>query len=127
VVAALVNPLASDSAPPPAGTPRGRLVLGGSENIANDRFARGAPSNLAFIANAVDWLAQDEALIAIRAKNRAPPPLAFTTPLKRSVARYGNLIGIPGLVIGVGIARLWRRRRRTGQPYVPGTMGEAAA
>ena len=123
VVAALVNPLAGDSAP--AGIPRGRLVLVGSENIANDRFARGAPSNLAFILNAVDWLAQDEALIAIRAKNRAPPPLAFTTPLKRGVARYGNLIGVPALVIGVGIARLWRRRRSTGQPYVPGTMATA--
>ena len=125
VVAALVNPLVSDSLA--AGSPRGRLVLAGSENIATDRFARGAPGNLTFILNAVDWLAQDEALIAIRAKNRAPPPLAFTTALKRSLARYGNLIGIPGLVIAVGIARLWRRRRSTGRPYVPSTMGGATA
>jgi ABC-type uncharacterized transport system involved in gliding motility auxiliary subunit len=82
---------------------------------------------MAFILNAVDWLAQDEDLIAIRAKNRAPPPIAYSSPLKRAVARYGNLIGIPVLVITLGAMRLWRRRRRTGQPYVPATLAAGAA
>lgn len=123
VIAALVNPLGADSV---AG-PRGRLVLAGSGEIASDRFVRSAPANLAFVLNAVDWLAQSEDLIAIRAKNRAPPPLAFTAPWKRAVARYGNLFGIPGAVVLFGVWRLWRRRRLTGRPYVPaGAIGAAA-
>jgi ABC-type uncharacterized transport system involved in gliding motility auxiliary subunit/ABC-type transport system involved in multi-copper enzyme maturation permease subunit len=128
VVAALVNPLTADSAAA-APLPKGRLVLVGSADMAGDRFVRGVPGNLTFLLNAVDWLAQDEALIAIRAKNRAPPPLAFTSQLARSVARYGNLIGIPALVIAVGAVRLWRRRRLTGRPYVAGsaTLTEPSA
>jgi hypothetical protein len=125
VVAALVNPLAGDSAA--AGAPTGRLVLVGSAEVANDRFVRSAPGNMPFILNSVDWLAQDEDLIAIRAKNRAPPPIAYSSPLKRGLARYGNLIGIPALIIGVGAVRLWRRRRRTGQSYVPEAMAVSAA
>jgi ABC-type uncharacterized transport system involved in gliding motility auxiliary subunit len=122
VVAALVNPLAADS----VATPRGRLVLAGSGEIASDRYVRNAPGNLAFVLNAVDWLAQSEDLIAIRAKNRAPPPLAFTAPWKRGLARYGNLIGVPALIVLAGVWRLWRRRRLTGRPYVAATAGAAA-
>ncbi len=126
VVAALVNPLAGDTTSL-AGAPRGRIVLVGSAEVVNDRFVRSVPSNMAFVLNAVDWLAQDEDLIAIRAKNRAPPPIAFSSPVKRAVARYGNLIGIPVLVMVLGGMRLWRRRRRTGQPYVPSTFATGAA
>ncbi|HXF96899.1 MAG TPA: Gldg family protein [Gemmatimonadales bacterium] len=119
VLAALVNPLAADTAK----LPRGRLVLVGSSEVAADRFVRSAPANLAFLLNAVDWLAQDEALIAIRAKNRTPPPLAFTSGLARGVARYGNLIGLPLLVIAAGTLRLVRRHRLTGRRYQPsGTL-----
>ena len=99
----------------------------GSAEVANDRFLGSGSNNMAFILNSVDWLAQDEDLIAIRAKNRAPPPIAYSSGVKRSLARYGNLIGIPVLIIGVGVLRLWRRRRRTGEPYVPGTMADGAA
>lgn len=125
VVSAAVNPAAGDSVP--AGSPKGRVVVVGSAEAAGDRFARNAPGNMVFLLGAVDWLAQDEDLIAIRAKTRAPPPLAFTSPVKRGLVRYGNLIGIPALVIAVGVAHLWRRRRKTGQPYVPATMAEGAA
>jgi ABC-type uncharacterized transport system involved in gliding motility auxiliary subunit len=124
VVAALVNPLAaSDSAQ----LPKGRLVLGGTEDIVSDRFVQNAPGNLQFVLNAVDWLAQDEALIAIRAKNRTPPPLTFTSAVTRGVARYGNLVGIPVLIVAAAVLRLARRRRRTGRPYVPMAAPGASA
>ena len=69
--------------PPPAtggGKPRGRVVVVGSLDFATDRFVRTAPENLAFTLNAIDWLAQDEELIAIRSKDRRPPPLLFAEP-----------------------------------------------
>jgi len=108
--------------PPPApkgGTPRGRVVVVGSLDFATDRFVRTAPENLAFTLNAVDWLAQDEDLIAIRSKDRRPPPLLFQSPAVREGVKYANLVGLPVLVGLAGVIRLIRRRRRTREPYRP--------
>ena len=65
---------------------RGRLVVVGSLDFATDRFVHSAPENLAFTLNAVDWLAQDEALIAIRSKDRRPPALMFQSAPEREGA-----------------------------------------
>ena len=72
-----------------------------------------------FVQNAVDWLAQDEALIAIRSKNRTPPPLAFASATTHDIVKYGNIIGVPALLIVFGALRLWRRRQITRQVYRP--------
>ncbi len=108
--------------PPPAtenAKQRGRVVVVGSLDFATDRFVRTAPENLAFTLNAVDWLAQDEDLIAIRSKDRRPAPLLFENPTMREGVKYANLVGLP-LVVGlVGALRLVRRRRRTREAYRP--------
>jgi hypothetical protein len=103
----------------PAGTGRGRMVVVGTADFAGDRYARNSLENLVFAQNAIDWLAQDEALIAIRSKNRAPAPLVFTSVIKRSAVKYGNLIGVPLLLVALGIVRLWRRRETTRRVYRP--------
>jgi ABC-type uncharacterized transport system involved in gliding motility auxiliary subunit/ABC-type transport system involved in multi-copper enzyme maturation permease subunit len=105
----------------------GRVVVIGDATFASDRSARGAPENLAVAANAVDWLAQDEALISIRAKDRRPPPLVFTSNLAREGVKYVNVIGIPLLVAAAGLVRLARRRRRTREPYRPFLPAEPRA
>jgi len=123
VVAALATlPPATSSSPP-----RGRVVVVGSADFASDRYARNSPTNIVFVQNAIDWLAQDDALIAIRSKDRAPPPLVFGSSVKRGAAKYGNLIGVPVLLIAAGIARLWRRRRTTRRVYRPLVTAGAAA
>ena len=101
------------------GKARGRIAVVGSLDFASDRFVRTAPENLAFALNAVDWLVQDEALIAIRSKDRRPPPLMFSTPAEREGVKYANLIGLPIAVAIAGLVRLIRRRRRTREPYRP--------
>jgi ABC-type uncharacterized transport system involved in gliding motility auxiliary subunit/ABC-type transport system involved in multi-copper enzyme maturation permease subunit len=113
LMAALVHPAAPDSAA------RARLVVVGSSDFASDRYARNSPDNLVFVQNAADWLAQDEALIAIRSKNRAPPPLVFASATMRDVVKYGNMIGVPLLLLALGGVRLWRRRQLTRQTYRP--------
>jgi ABC-type uncharacterized transport system involved in gliding motility auxiliary subunit len=129
LLAVLVNPLAAEAgavADSARGLmPRGRLVVVGSGDLASDRWIANAPQNAVFALNAVDWLAQDEALVAIRSKNRAPPGLSFSSPTKRDFVKYANLIGIPLLIIGAGIARLWRRRQMTRRTYTP-LLGEGA-
>ena len=98
---------------------RGRAVVIGSSDFATDRFVQAAPENLALVLNAIDWLAQDEELIAIRSKNRQPVPLVFKTALARDTAKYANIVGLPLLVALAGMAHLLRRRRRTRDPYRP--------
>jgi ABC-type uncharacterized transport system involved in gliding motility auxiliary subunit len=105
----------------------GRAVVIGSSDFATDRFVQAAPENLALVLNAIDWLAQDEELIAIRSKNRQPVPLVFKTALARDTAKYANIVGLPLLVALAGVAHLLRRRRRTRDPYRPLVpAGEAA-
>jgi ABC-type uncharacterized transport system involved in gliding motility auxiliary subunit len=102
-----------------AGPGKGRAVVVGSLDFATDRFVSSAPENLAFTLNAIDWLAQDEGLIAIRSKDRRPVPLVFASATQRDAAKYLNLIGLPLLVAAVGAAHLIRRRRRTREQYRP--------
>lgn len=125
LLAVLVNPLAK----PADSLPKGRLVVAGTGDLAGDRFVQNNPQNLAFVLNAVDWLAQDDALIAIRSKNRQPPQLAFSSATKREAAKYLNMVGIPVLLIFAAAIRMWRRRERTRQTYVPlaATGGQGGA
>lgn len=97
----------------------GRLIVVGNTDFVTDRIVGHSPQNLDFVLNAVDWLAQDDALISIRAKNRTPPKLAFASAASRDFAKYFNLIGVPLLIAIGGLVALARRRRRTRAPYRP--------
>ena len=110
---------------PKAAAGGGRLVVVGNGDFASDHYVTSAPENETFLLNAVDWLAQDEALIAIRSKDRAPPPLVFPSVWVREAVRYGNIVGVPLLVALFGAVRLTRRRARTRQPYRPLAAGAA--
>jgi len=37
----------------------------------------------------------------------------------RDAVKYGNMIGVPGLLVVLGLLRLWRRRQITRQTYRP--------
>lgn len=97
---------------PPEGDPRGRMVVVGDVSFAEPQFIQQNPDNLTFLANAIDWLASDEALIGIRSKNRTPPNLVFESDMSRNVLKWGNLLGVPLLFVFVGIVRVTGRRRR---------------
>jgi ABC-type uncharacterized transport system involved in gliding motility auxiliary subunit/ABC-type transport system involved in multi-copper enzyme maturation permease subunit len=113
LVAALVNPLAAEN----DSGPRGRLIVIGNEDFTSDRNVQNAPENLALVMNAVDWLAQDESLITIRAKERTPPPLVFSSQGVRDTVKYANVGGVPAALILLGALRLLRRRRLADRPY----------
>lgn len=89
----------------------GRLVVVADADFARDDFVQGNPRNLVFAANLIDWLAQDETLIAIRSKNRTPPPLTFESEVGEAFLRWGNLIGVPLIFILIGMLRVAHRRR----------------
>jgi ABC-type uncharacterized transport system involved in gliding motility auxiliary subunit len=99
---------------PPADTPPegpgGRMIVVGDADLLQSQFVRGSPQNLTFVANAVDWLAQDESLIEIRSKDRTPPPLVFESDFQRSALRWGNTAGVPLLFVLLGLLRARGRR-----------------
>ena len=97
---------------PPEGDARGRMIVVGDASFVEPQFMQQNPSNLTFLANAIDWLARDEALIGIRSKNRTPPNLVFESDMSRNVLKWGNLLGVPLLFVLLGMVRVTGRRRR---------------
>jgi len=118
VLGVMVNPLAAAD----SSLPQGRVVVVGNDEFATDRHLRSSPENAVFALNAVDWLAQDEALIAIRSKDRRPPALTMDEG-RRNLVKYANVIGLPVLVALAGLLRLVQRRRMMRRTYVPGGEG----
>lgn len=104
----------------------GRIVLLGTASLVQDDILEGlGPGGWTFFQNAIDWLAQDEALISIRSKDRAAPQLVWANALARDTAKYGNLVGVPLLFVLFGMLRLARRRASHVRVYRPGGGGAA--
>jgi ABC-type uncharacterized transport system involved in gliding motility auxiliary subunit len=108
--------------------PRGRIVLVGNMEFATDRYASSATENAVFALNAIDWLAQDEALISIRSRDRRPPRLLYSSAALQQGVKYANVVLLPLLVGVFGLIRLLGRRRRALIPWSPlaGGAREAA-
>ncbi len=120
--------LALSVAPGDTGTSRGRVVVVGNMEFATDRYASSATENAVFALNAIDWLAQDEALITIRSRDRRPPRLLFSSPTLQQGVKYFNVALLPLLIALLGLVRLVGRRRRSLRPWTPlaGPAREAA-
>ena len=88
-----------------------RLVVAGDGDFINESIVGPQPGNIAFGLNMVDWLVQDEALLAIRTKTVAPRSLRPTSEGTRPWIKYGNMIGPVLLVMLFGLAR-WRQRKK---------------
>jgi ABC-type uncharacterized transport system involved in gliding motility auxiliary subunit len=91
------------------GASGGRLIVVGDASFLDPQFSGSNPQNILFAANAIDWLAQDEALIRIRSKNRTPPALAFASDWTRNAVKWGNLVGVPLLFVLLGVVRVTGR------------------
>ena len=90
----------------------GRIIVIGDVDFLQEQFLQANPQNLVFTLNAIDWLAQDEALIGIRSKLRTPPVMAFTSEFQGVALKWGNLVGVPLLFVLLGVVRVTGRRRR---------------
>lgn len=101
----------------------GRMIVAGTPNFITDNTVRQSSQGvggLIFFQNAVDWLAQDEALITIRSKDRSPPQLLFDSEIERDLVRYGNLVGVPVLFVLFGMLRLAHRKKNQLRIYETG-------
>jgi ABC-type uncharacterized transport system involved in gliding motility auxiliary subunit len=92
-------------------TPKARIVVVGTADFASNQFL-GAQGNRDFFLNIVSWLAEEEDLISIRAKDPKQNPVVLTSGQSRLVLGLPILV-LPGavLICGIGVIRQRRRAR----------------
>jgi ABC-type uncharacterized transport system involved in gliding motility auxiliary subunit len=82
-------------------------AIGDSDFISNAYL--GVEGNRDLFMNVVNWLAQQETLIAIRPREPADRRMTLTEN-KTTAILLLSIFVIPGLVLGVGVYSWWRRR-----------------
>jgi ABC-type uncharacterized transport system involved in gliding motility auxiliary subunit len=112
---AVSAPATDASAPPQAGDesadapkPESRIVVIGDSDFAGNN-ALGIQGNQDLFLNAVNWLAQQEDLIAIRPRDAQDRRITLTADDQQRVFLLSILV-IPGLVFAAGVYTWWRRR-----------------
>ena len=88
--------------------PETRVVVFGDSDFATNAYA-GVPGNPNLFANAVNWLAQQENLIAIRPKESEDRRVTMT-PRQQTMTFLASILFIPALVFAAGVFTWWRRR-----------------
>jgi ABC-type uncharacterized transport system involved in gliding motility auxiliary subunit len=87
---------------------KARLIVSGNARFAIDSAITNF-ANLDFFVNSVNWLAQDEQLIAIRPT--APTQRTLNVPPgSAQLLSFGVVGGLPLLVLALGTVVWWRRR-----------------
>jgi ABC-type uncharacterized transport system involved in gliding motility auxiliary subunit len=89
--------------------PKARIVVVGTADFASNQFL-GAQGNRDFFLNVVSWLAEEEDLISIRAKDPKQNPVVLTSGQSRLVLGLPLLV-LPGAVLICGIGVIMQRRR----------------
>jgi hypothetical protein len=84
------------------------VVIGGGDFLSNAFLDDGG--NLAFGERVFDWLLGDDALASVA--QPAPDAVMKPTRMQLGVLTFGYLVALPILLILIGLAIHWRRRRR---------------
>jgi gliding motility-associatede transport system auxiliary component len=114
--AAVSAPAADASAPAPkpdatkedTPTRETRIAVFGDSDFASNGLL-GAGRNADLFMNAINWLAQQEDLIAIRPRD--PENRGITlTPRAAQTIFWLSIVIIPGLIFALGVQTWWRRR-----------------
>jgi ABC-type uncharacterized transport system involved in gliding motility auxiliary subunit len=99
---------ASPDSPDQPSTPETRVVAVGDSDFAAN-MAIGVQGNRDFFMNSLNWLAQQENLIAVRPRQPQDQRLTLTADQQNRIMILSLLI-IPGLVFATGVYTWWRRR-----------------
>jgi len=93
---------------PPAPKPETRVVVFGDSDFVTNAVL-GLAGNRDLFLNSVNWLAQQENLIAIRARESEDRRIT-PSPGQNRWALAQSLLILPGIVLLVGFYTWWRRR-----------------
>ena len=87
-----------------------RLALIGDSDLARNDVLQQIPNGQYLVLNAINWLAEEESLIAIGPKTRVPQTIRLSRVQEGAVC-LGTLVLIPAAIVATGIV-VWARRRR---------------
>ena len=93
---------------PDVTAPETRLVVVGDSDFATNGVV-GIQGNRDMFLNTVNWLAQQENLISIRARDPEDRRLTLTADQQRRLF-WLSLVLVPGFVLSTGVYTWWRRR-----------------
>lgn len=93
-------------------SPETRILVAGDGSLALDKFADRTGTSAVFFSNCIDWLVQDEALISIRSQGIQNKPIAEFEPWQKNLIKYGNIIGVPVILVLFGLFKLAMRKAR---------------
>ncbi len=96
-----------ESAPRAGGT---RLALIGDSDLARNDVLQQIPNGQYLVLNAINWLAEEESLIAIGPKTRVPQTIRLNRVQEGAVC-LGTLFLIPAAIAAAGVV-VWARRRQ---------------
>ncbi len=85
-----------------------RIVAFGDSDFASNGIL-GIPGNRELFLNAVNWLAEQENLIAIRPRDSQDQRITLTADQERRIL-YLTVFIVPGLILLAGVQTWWRRR-----------------
>ncbi len=94
--------------PEPETKPESRVVALGDSDFAANAFL-GIQGNRDFFMNAVNWLAQQENMIAIRPREPEDRRITLTADQQQRIMLLSIFV-IPGLVFASGVYTWWKRR-----------------
>jgi ABC-type uncharacterized transport system involved in gliding motility auxiliary subunit len=98
----------SPGAPAPGGK-TSRLVLIGSPDVISNNSLQQVPGNQTLFLNAVNWVAEQDNLIDVRAPDTVSRTMVLTAPQMNLVA-YSSFLFLPLAVLAAGAAVWWTRR-----------------
>ena len=86
-----------------------RLVLIGSPDLISNNSLQQVPGNETLFLNAVNWVAEEDNLINVRAPENTPRTLVLTSSQMNLIA-YTSFLFLPLAVLAAGAAVWWTRR-----------------
>lgn len=103
-----------------------RMIVATDSDFISEGMAQRYPDHQFLGLNWIDWLAQDDALTGIRGKGERIRPLVFreifgqSDEFHRNLVQYGNIVGVPALIVLIGLIRYFVRRNTTRKVYKSG-------
>jgi ABC-type uncharacterized transport system involved in gliding motility auxiliary subunit len=85
-----------------------RLVVLGSADMAANDFTQGVPGNAYLVSGAINWLAEEEALVNIPPKEDTPQNITLTDPQRRVISTTVYALPLAAMLMGLFV--WWKRR-----------------